>query len=90
MVFNGKKLKQILEDRKISQRSLADGIRVNEVNVSRWISGERNPKWSAIEDAADFLNVDVRDLMDTEVNVALSRFTTEQLIKEIMTRVMNS
>ena len=90
MVFNGKKLKRILEDRKISQRDLAIGINVNEVNVSRWISGERYPRFSAIEDMAEFLNVDVRDLMDTETNVALTKFTTEQLIKEIMTRVMNS
>lgn len=90
MVFNGKKLKQILENRKISQRDLAIGINVNEVNVSRWISGERHPKWTAIENAAEFLNIDISDLMDTETNVALSKFTTEQLIKEIMTRVMNS
>lgn len=90
MVFNGKKLKQILEDRKVTQRDLAIKINVNEVSISRYISGERSPKWSVIEDMAEVLNVDTRDLMDTEVNVALSKFTTEQLIKEIMTRVMNS
>lgn len=52
-----KRLIQLLKDKNISQKKLANGIGVTEATISRYVSGERFPRYELIGKIANFLGV---------------------------------
>lgn len=52
-----KRLQQLLEKKDISQRELAKRVGVSEVTISRYMSGERNPRIEIVRKMADVLSV---------------------------------
>lgn len=52
-----KNLSNLLEEEGITQRELAEKIGVTEVTISRYLSGERNPRIEIVSKIANFFNV---------------------------------
>ena len=59
-----RRLKELLEDREMTQRELATRIGVTEVTVSRYVSGERIPKAPTVLEIARAVNCPVEVLID--------------------------
>jgi transcriptional regulator with XRE-family HTH domain len=58
-----KNLSALLEEEGITQRELAEKIGVTEVTISRYLSGERNPRIEIVSKIANFFNVTVDYLL---------------------------
>lgn len=57
-------LRDILKDRKMSQKELANEIWVTEATISRYINKQRIPSIKHILEISYALNVDVNELID--------------------------
>lgn len=57
-------LRDILKDRKMSQKELANEIWVSEATISRYINKQRMPSIKHILEISYALNVDVNELID--------------------------
>ena len=57
-------LRDILKDRKMSQKELANEIWVSEATVSRYINKQRMPSIKHILEISYALNIDVNELID--------------------------
>ena len=55
-------LKQILRERQMTQRELADLIGTDEGGVSRYINGVRRPRWKAVERILNVLDYHIEIL----------------------------
>lgn len=58
------KVKELMNEKNISQRDLANAIKINESAMSRYISGERTPRIDILTKIARFFNVSIDELMD--------------------------
>ena len=56
------KIKELLEEKGISQRELAEMVGITEVSMSRYINGERTPKAPIAMKIARVLDVNIEDL----------------------------
>ncbi len=61
----GEKLMDILEQKDMTQRNLADLVGVTEVTISRYINGSRQPRSDILGKIAKALNVSLDDLLNT-------------------------
>lgn len=52
-----KRLKELLEEKQISQKELANAIQTTEVSISRYMSGDRQPKIYIVQKIAEYLNI---------------------------------
>ena len=59
-----KNIKDILDEKGMSQRELADKVGITEVSLSRYINGNRVPKAPIALNIARVLGVDVNELFD--------------------------
>lgn len=59
------RLKIVLAEKDTTNRDLADNIKVNELTVSRWVTNRQQPSLAKLFEIAEFLNVDVRDLIQS-------------------------
>jgi putative transcriptional regulator len=57
------RLKTVLVDHGITNKDLAKGIRVGPNTVSTWTTNAKQPSWEKLYAIADFLKVDVRELL---------------------------
>lgn len=57
-------LRDILKDRKMSQKELANEIWISEATISRYINKQRMPSIKHILEISYVLNVDVNELID--------------------------
>lgn len=58
-----KKLKQILIDKKITQKELASQLGISEVNLSRYLNGERKMSIVILYRISRILNTHMEDLL---------------------------
>lgn len=72
----GERVKELLKQNDMSQRELADRIKVTPVTLSRYITGERTPRMSDVSNIATVLNTTANYLLDTE---EISDFDSEYL-----------
>lgn len=70
----GERLRKIREDRLLSQKQLADGIRIDVTQISRYERGIVMPNAETLVDLAEFLRISVG-----EVLVGKKEDTVEQL-----------
>lgn len=72
-----KRFKEILEEKNIKQKEIADRVGVSEVTISRYLTGERIPRMDVVLKLASYLNVsidyllgnsDIKNLQTKEVN----------------------
>ena len=64
MRFNYRKLKQILDDRSIKQKELAEAADVTEAFVSGWCKGTKVPSLETAGRIAKFLGISIDDLVE--------------------------
>ncbi len=72
MIEFGKRLRQIREDRLLSQRALADGIGIETAQISRYERGVVMPNAETLIDLATFLRVSIGNLLTGEEDGASS------------------
>lgn len=53
-------LRELLSYRRTTQTKLAAALGVSQVMVSKWVRGERNPKWQTAAQIAGALNAEIR------------------------------
>jgi len=58
-----KRLQELLDDKDITQRELAQRIGVTEVTISRYLNGERKPRIEIISKIAEVLGVSIDYLL---------------------------
>lgn len=62
MSYFNQNLKYLREQKKISQKKLAEMANVNQTTILRWEAGEMSPSLDNIYDVSQALNVSVADL----------------------------
>ena len=62
----GQNISQLLKERKMSQKQLAERICITESSLSRYISGEREPNMENLENIATALETTVDFLLNRE------------------------
>lgn len=62
----GERIAEILKNKNIRQKDLADRIGVTEATISRYIAGEREPKPEVLANIATALNTTSDYLLDIE------------------------
>lgn len=60
----GKNLKDMMQERKISQQELANRVGVHQTSVSFWLKGEKTPHFDTLEKIAEVLDTSVIELLD--------------------------
>ena len=86
--FFNKNLKNIRLEKKMSQQQLADLVKVNRANISRWENGEVEIPLEAAYNISKAINVDFIDMVSKDLieNGSLDDYLyskTDTLIKEI-------
>lgn len=61
--LNYNRIKAVLAEKGITSKALADGINVTATAVSRWCTNSSQPTIENLYIVADYLKVDVRDLL---------------------------
>lgn len=64
----GKNIKKIREDRKLTQKQLAEKLNVKNSRVSNWENGANNPPADMIEDICKILNVSASELLGLKLS----------------------
>ena len=59
-------LKQLRKEKGLTQEQFAEHFNVSNRSVSRWETGATMPDLSALVEIADFYEIDIRELIDTE------------------------
>jgi putative transcriptional regulator len=57
------RIKIVLAEKSVSNKTLAEAIGVTEDTVSSWCVQRRQPSWENLYTIADYLEVDVRELL---------------------------
>ena len=86
--FFNKNLKNIRLEKKMSQQQLADLVKVNRANISRWENGEVEIPLEAAYNISKAVNVDFIDMVSKDLieNGSLDDYLyskTDTLVKEI-------
>ena len=83
----GFRLEKLLKTNNISQKELADCLELNEATISRYISGEREPKPEVIANIATILHT------TSDYLLGITKSTDEEnfgQIKALLTRNINN
>lgn len=57
------RLKVVLAEKKVANKSLADHLKRREETVSRWCSNKQQPSLEELNSIAEYLQVDIRELL---------------------------
>ena len=60
------RIRVILADRQVTNRTLADMLGVSPMTVSRWVTNRYQPSMSQFVEISKMLNVDIRELIDVD------------------------
>lgn len=63
------RIKAVLAEKQISAKQLASAIGRNETSVSRWCNNRIQPSVTQLQEIAQFLDVDVRELLCSTKNI---------------------
>lgn len=80
----GKRIKDLLDLKNMSQRELSEIVGCTEVSISRYISEERNPRSDLLAKIADALGVSMEYLAGTKNNEDESNKSVKELKESII------
>ena len=60
------RIRVILADRQVTNRTLADMLGVSPMTVSRWVTNRYQPSMSQFVEISKMLNVDIRELIEVD------------------------
>lgn len=66
-MFLGKNIKYLRKTKKLTQKDIADVLEVSHQMVSHYESGSTSPQIDVVQKIADFLGVELKDLMFTDL-----------------------
>ena len=78
-------LKQLRNEKKLTQEQLAEKFQITSRTVSRWETGSNMPDLSLLVELADFYNVDIRKIIDGERKSEIM----EKEVKEVAEAMSN-
>ena len=85
MEIFSRNLEQLLVDRKKSQADMARYMRVSSATASEWVNGKKMPRADKLQSLANWLSVDLSDLLkensETSLSVKLTNYE-EQLLQK--------
>ena len=55
-------MKELLKEKGVSGKSLAESVQITETSMSRIINGDQQPRFDLLVNIANTLDVDIRDL----------------------------
>ncbi len=64
--MNGNKIKRLLKLKNISQKELAEELKVTPNTITNWIKGKSNPSIENIRKMATFFNISVEEIQKEE------------------------
>lgn len=90
-MFNYIAARDLMKEKNISGKELAEKLGVEPKDVSRWLTGKVQPRNNRIESIAVELNVDPSVLMGAvSTDFYLEDVPTEMLLKELIKRMMTT
>ncbi|MGX1753748.1 helix-turn-helix transcriptional regulator [Sphingobacterium sp. NPDC055346] len=57
------RIREILEEKGLKNKDLIIHFKIKKETVSRWINNKQQPTLNTLNDLAEFLQVDIRDLL---------------------------
>lgn len=57
------RIKAVLAEKRVSAKQLSEAVGKNETTVSRWCSNKIQPSVAQLQEIAQFLDVDIRELL---------------------------
>jgi len=89
--MNISKIKELLKERKITQKDLADGINMSRSNMNYILMEKQDLKIEVLEKIAKFLNVDVKYFFDdSEINQTILGNVCERKLLSCVEDVLHS
>ena len=82
----GKFIKELREEKKISQYALADMMHVDRTLISKWENGRGLPDYSLLQDLCDTLSISINELFSGE---KISKEDYETKAEENMSKLIN-
>ena len=77
MDFFQKNLKYLREKNNLTRSELAKKLKINQSTLSRWESGEMGCTVGNAYDIANFFNISISDLIDTDLSLSNNSFQNE-------------
>ena len=59
------RIRIVLAEKGLRSKDLQDGLGVNKNTVSKWINNHWQPSLTRLRDIANFLDVDIKDLLNS-------------------------
>lgn len=78
-----KRLKELREERNISQKILANHLKINQSAISKWENNIIEPDLETLIEIAKFFNISVDDLLDYETQKEAQNIINENNITNI-------
>lgn len=60
------RIRVVLSEREVTNRTLAEKLDVSEMTVSRWVTNKIQPSMSQFIEISKLLNVDIKELMEVD------------------------
>lgn len=60
------RIRVVLSEKEVTNRTLAEKLDVSEMTVSRWVTNKIQPSMSQFIEISKTLNVDIRELMEVD------------------------
>ncbi len=60
------RIRVVLSEKEVTNRTLADKLDVSEMTVSRWVTNKIQPSMSQFIEISKILNVDIRELVEVD------------------------
>ena len=60
------RIRVVLSEKEVTNRTLAEKLDVSEMTVSRWVTNKIQPSMSQFIEISKLLNVDIKDLIEVD------------------------
>ena len=60
------RIRVVLSEKEVTNRTLADKLDVSEMTVSRWVTNKIQPSMSQFIEISKILNVDIKELIEVD------------------------
>lgn len=60
------RIRVVLSEKEVTNRTLADKLDVSEMTVSRWVTNKIQPSMSQFIEISKMLNVDIKELVEVD------------------------
>lgn len=61
------RIRVVLSEKEVTNRTLAEKLDVSEMTVSRWVTNKIQPSMSQFIEISKILNVDIRELVEVDL-----------------------